>query len=197
MKKLYIIFAFVLLTSLSKATVHYIGALTTSFLPAATTAICNDTIVWALTNLTETHTTTSTSVPAGAAGWGANLNSTSTSYTLTLTVAGTYSYQCNFHASMGMKGTITVTCPNGVASVNNNYFSSAYPMPFSGKLTIEASNADMITFYNIFGEKIRTITWSPAQTKAEVNMADLTDGIYFYCILKEGVVLETRKIVKN
>ncbi len=197
MKKLYIIFAFVLLTSLSKATTHYIGALTSSFFPAATTAKCNDTIIWALTNLNESHTTTSTSVPSGATAWNASLNATSATYSIVLTVPGTYSYQCTFHVSMGMKGTITVTCPNGVPSVNNNYYSAAYPIPFSSKLTIETTNGDMIAFYNMVGEKIKTIGLQGGMTKTEVNLADLTDGVYFYCILREGVVVETKKIVKN
>ena len=51
--------------------------------------------VWA----TGSHTTTSTSVPAGASSWNQNLNSTSTRFIYVPTVVGTYSYQCNFHAS--------------------------------------------------------------------------------------------------
>ena len=88
------------------------------------------------------------------------------------------------------------TCASGVASINNNFASAVYPVPFSNKLTIE-TDADMIALYNMVGEKIKTITLAHGQTKTEINTTDLRDGIYFYCIIKEGVVIETRKIVKN
>lgn len=96
-----------------------------------------------------------------------------------------------------MQGTITVTCATGVASISNDYFSSAYPNPFSNKLTIETSDADMIALYNMVGEKIRTITLPHGQTKTGINVVDLRNGIYFYCVIKEGAVIETRKIIKN
>ena len=197
MKKLYTIFAFLLYASFSKATVHLIAASGIQFIPSAVTAVCGDTMVWGLANINESHTTTSTSVPAGAAGWGANLNATSTSYTLVLTVPGTYSYQCTPHSSMGMKGTITVTCPSGVPTVDQGSYSAAYPMPFTNRLTIETSNADMITFYNMVGEKIKTLSVQPAQMRTEISTAEFREGIYFYSIIKEGVIVETRKIVKN
>lgn len=197
MKKLYLLFAFLLFASFSKATKHAISVLSATFSPAAVSAVCNDTIIWTLANLTQTHTTTSVSVPAGAAGWGANLSSAATTYSLVLTVPGTYSYVCTFHVTMGMAGSITVTCPSGVAPISNYYISSAYPVPFSSNLTIEFTEADLITIYNAVGDKIRTITLQHGQTKTEINSAELRNGIYFYCIVKEGVVVETRKIVKN
>ena len=55
----------------------------------------------------------------------------------------------------------------------------------------------MIALYNVVGEKIRTITLQHGQTKAEINACDLREGIYFYAILKEGVVIGTRKIGKK
>jgi len=65
------------------------------------------------------------------------------------------------------------------------------------KLTIEFSDVDLISIYNVVGENIKTIVVQNGQTKAEINAADFREGIYFYAILKEGVVIETRKIVKN
>lgn len=197
MKKIYILFAFLLTASFSKATTHLVVASGMSFTPASVTAVCGDTIKWMLANISESHTTTSMSVPAGAAGWGSNLNSTNTSFAYKLTVAGTYSYVCTIHVSSGMFGVINVTCPQGVADVNSNYCSAAYPMPFSTHFTIESSDADLITFYNIFGERLKTINVQSGQSRTEVNTAELATGIYFYSILREGVVIETRKVVKN
>jgi hypothetical protein len=47
------------------------------------------------------------------------------------------------------------------------------------------------------GEKIKTIAVAKGQTKSEVNTTDLQKGMYFYSILREGVVVETKKLVKN
>jgi hypothetical protein len=47
------------------------------------------------------------------------------------------------------------------------------------------------------GEKIKIVNVQPAQVKTEISMAEFREGIYFYCILKEGVIIETRKIIKN
>ncbi len=81
--------------------------------------------------------------------------------------------------------------------VNNSFSSSVYPNPFSSKLIVEFSDADLISIYNGVGEKIKTIALLHGQTKVEINTADLREGIYFFSLIKEGIVTETSKIVKN
>ncbi|HEY6979080.1 MAG TPA: plastocyanin/azurin family copper-binding protein [Chitinophagaceae bacterium] len=66
-----------------------------------------DTIQWIWK--TGTHTTTSTSIPAGATAWNKPIDATHKKFTLVLKKPGTYRYQCNFHFSIGMVGTIKVT----------------------------------------------------------------------------------------
>ncbi len=85
---------------------HTINAGGTSFSPNLDSARVGDTIKFVWTS--GTHTTTSTSVPAGAATWNAPLTSTNTSFNYIVTVVGTYNYQCNFHYTMGMTGSIIV-----------------------------------------------------------------------------------------
>ncbi|MBI4931074.1 MAG: T9SS type A sorting domain-containing protein [Bacteroidetes bacterium] len=195
MKKVYIIITFLLVTIYVHAqSVIVITAANFQFTPSAITATCGDTIKWQW--ISGSHTTTSISVPAGASSWNQPLTSVATTYSMVVTVPGNYSYQCTPHAP-NMAGTIIVVCTNSVASVNNGFSSSVYPNPFSSKLFVEFSDADLIFIYNVVGEKIKTITLSKGQTKAELNATDLREGIYFCCILKEGVVIETRKIVKN
>jgi plastocyanin len=84
---------------------HVISAGGTAFSPVSVSAKVGDTVkfIWS----SGTHTTTSTSVPTGAATWNAPLTSTNTSFIYIITVAGTYNFQCNFHASMGMTGSFT------------------------------------------------------------------------------------------
>jgi plastocyanin len=91
----------------STTTRHIISASGTSFSPNTVTAKVGDTVdfVWG----SGTHTTTSTSVPTGAAGWNSPLSSTATTFRYIITTAGSYSYQCNIHVSMGMTGSISVT----------------------------------------------------------------------------------------
>ncbi len=96
-----------------------------------------------------------------------------------------------------MVGTIVVGCSNGISSYNTNYFSTAYPNPFTSKLTIETSEADLISIYNAVGENVKNISPLRSQTKTEIDMRDLQSGIYFYAVLKEGVIVETKKIIKN
>jgi plastocyanin len=77
-----------------------------TFSPSSFAANVNDTVhfVWG----SGTHTTTSTSVPTGAATWNAPLNSTNKTFDYIIKIGGAYNYQCNFHVSMGMKGSFTV-----------------------------------------------------------------------------------------
>ncbi len=193
MKKIYTLISFSLFAFLGNATVHTITVSSNQFTPATTNAVCGDTIMWVWSS--GSHTTTSTTIPSCATAWDNPINSTSLTYTIVVPCAGTYNYKCTPHTSQ--VGSIVVTCVAGATSISNNYFSAAYPNPFASKLTIEFSNADLISLYNIVGEKIKTITVQHGQTKAEINSSDLTNGIYFYCVIKEGVVIETRKIVKN
>lgn len=193
MKKLYTIFIFSISTFLAQAGVHQVTVNASSFSPATVNAVCGDTVGWILGS--GSHTTTSTTIPSCATAWNAPINTTSPVYAIVVPCAGTYNYVCSPH---GFTGVINVTCSNGIASINNSFSSSVFPNPFSSKITVEFSDAaEMISIYNMVGEKIKTIALSKGQTKLEINAADLKEGIYFYSILKEGIVIETRKLVKN
>jgi hypothetical protein len=47
------------------------------------------------------------------------------------------------------------------------------------------------------GEKIKSFTLENGQTKFEVDLATLPKGIFFYSIIKNGAILETKKIIKE
>ena len=196
MKKFYTLICFAFTALFANAAIHPITVEAMSFSPASVNAVSGDTIVW-IWGQSGTHTTTSTSVPSCAAAWNAPINSSSPTFSITVSCMGTYSYQCTFHASMGMVGNLIVASISGVPNIDNNYFSTSYPNPFAGKVSIEVTNADMITLYNMVGEKLKSVTLPHGQTKTEIDTADLEAGIYFYSIVKEGIVVETRKIVKN
>lgn len=196
MKKLYTLISFAFISFTASATVHVFSVADFAFTPQTIDTVqCGDTVKWQWVG--GSHTTTSISVPVGAATWDAPIASATPTYTYVPTVIGIYAFKCTPHFSMNMAGGFAVACPNTVPSIESSYLSVVFPNPFSNKVTIEFSGADMIALYNVVGEKIKSIAVQHGQTKVEINAADLREGIYFYCILKEGVVIETRKIVKN
>ena len=193
MKKLYIILSFSCVSIIGNATIHTINVADFQFSPNSVNAVCGDTIEWVLSS--GHHTTTSATIPNCAAAWSSPINVFIPTYNIVVACPGTYNYKSSVDVSM--TGTIVVTGATGTTSINNNYFSTSYPNPFSSKLTIETFGADMISLYNAVGEKIKTILLQHGQTKMEIDMTDYTDGIYFYSILKEGIVIETRKVIRN
>lgn len=194
MKKLYAILVSVFSVSMANATIIPITVNASAFSPAAVNAVCGDTVGWVWGG-SGSHTTTSTTIPGCATAWNAPISATSFTFAITIpSCPGVYNYVCTPH---GFTGTITVTCANSVSSLSTHYVSTAYPMPCTSKLTIEAPGAEVIAIYNTLGEKIKTIAVPGGQSKTTISLADLNAGIYFYSILKEGVIVETRKIVKN
>lgn len=166
-----------------------------SFLPVVANAVCGDTIKWV--NVNGTHTTASTIIPSGALPWNSP-NITAAGYIYVVTVAGTYNYTCHPLSGGHMDASIVVTCTAGIPSVAPGNISFTYPNPFSASITIEeTANADMLILYDMLGNKLKSVSLRHGQTKVEIDAAELTEGIYFYRLIKEGAILETRKIVKN
>ncbi len=109
-----------------------------TFSPSNVNCSVGDTIKW--TWVGGTHTTTSTSVPGGASSWNANINSSTPTFSYKVTVAGTYNYQCNFHFSMGMVGTINAS-PASINPVNPPAVTSVYPNPVHNQLNLQFNTA--------------------------------------------------------
>ena len=193
MKKLYTILALMLSFSQAHAALHIITVSDNQFTPATLNAECGDTVKWVWES--GDHTTWSTSIPAGADSWVEYINPIDTTYSYQVNEAGTYNYTCYFHAMM--TGSIVVTCPNGLASQSDNFSSLVYPNPFEDNLTIETPDATLISIYTITGEKTKTIILTEGQTKTQINTRDMAPGIYLCAILKKGVLIDRRKLLKQ
>lgn len=155
---------------------------------------CGDSVTWIWT--VGTHTVTSTTIPGGAAPWSFPINQTGNlAHIYIPTVAGTYNYKAA--APDNFTGLFVVTCTTSVHDRDFNFNSSVYPNPCTNKISIEAPGADMISIYNVVGEKIKSVSFKNGQTKTEFDVAGLNRGIYFYSIIKEGIIVETKKIIKN
>lgn len=206
MKKIYsLIFAsaFVLFSFNSKAATISVGVgidasfnPANQFTPAAVTAVVGDVIQFILGN--GTHNVTSTSVPGGAAAMSSGTMSTlGQMYNYTVTVAGTYLYTCTFHS--GMNGTVNVTTGGtaGIATPAVDLLTSAYPNPFKDKITFKYNAVEAIDLYNVIGEKVKHFDLPSNETRTEIDLTDLSTGVYFIRTYKQGEVIETKKIVKT
>jgi len=167
------------------------------YVPDTVYAEVGDTIKWIW--IDGYHTTEFLNIPAEAAEWSSLLDNSTTSFSYVVTVAGTYDYTCHKFARHGMDGTLIVSekTVTGIASVDHAPVSFAYPNPFSDKITIETPNAEWIAIYNISGQKIKSTAVNSGQTKVEIDFGGFTNGIYFYSIFNEGVIVETGKLVKS
>ena len=203
MKLFFTLASFAVIVSAANATIVTVTCQdgNSHFLPVTVTAVCGDTIRW--TWVSGTHVVgpiSASDIPAGAAMWNefidAGPGNQSAEYVVT--AAGTYHYVCHPATPHGEDGYIVVTCGTGVQPTNAlSNVSSAYPNPFSEKINIETSGADLILIYNYVGEKIKSFSVKSGQTKLETDLATLPKGIFFYSIIKNGTVLETRKIIKG
>lgn len=168
------------------------STLANEFFPAAVAANVGDVIQF--TNAGGTHNVTSTSVPGGAAAMSSGtLTGLGASYSYTVTVAGTYSYTCTFHA--GMNGTVNATV--GIVTQTIDLLTSVYPNPFKERITLKYNAVEAIELYNVIGEKVKSFELPSNQTQTEIELSDLNAGIYFIRTYKEGVAVETKKIIKS
>lgn len=198
MKKIYsLICVFTLLNISTNAATINVGvgtngtALANQFFPSAITANVGDVVAFILAG--GTHNVTSSSVPATAAAISSGTMTTpGQTYNYNVTVAGSYVFSCTFH--IGMNGTINAAA--GIATPTVDLLTSVYPNPFKDKVTLKYNGVESIDLYNIVGEKVKTFELPSTENKTEIDLSDLSAGVYFIRTFKEGIVLETKKIVK-
>jgi plastocyanin len=184
------------------ATVHIITAEGTTiptdiFKPGITNAFVGDTIKWVL--IDGDHTTESVDVPAGAATWFGYLSGNDSVFIYVVTVAGSYYYDCHHYiGGHGMDGYIEVAeLTTGISDNKSNIVSQVYPNPFSDKIIIESADTESVSVYNIAGKEIKSVSLFSGQPQLEVDMIDVTKGIYFYSIRKNDLVISSGKLIKN
>ena len=204
MKKLYTLVCLIALLCFSSAnaTIRIINSQSTpteGFIPnVLNNVVCGDTIRWVNTN--GVHTTASTTIPVGATAWSSgNIPLSPGFYSYIPTVIGTYNYICHpFPNTPHMGASFIVTsCPSSVTSIVPSHISFVYPNPFNDKVTIQAESFDMVMLYNVLGENVKSISVLHGATTVEVNTAELSKGIYLFAIMNKGVIIGTRKLVKN
>lgn len=198
MKKLYtLIIALVSLVSFNANAVTInvsVGSPANMFSPSNFTANIGDVVVWTWVSGTHNVTSNSASVPPGATPFVSPTQSSGT-FSYTITTAGTYGYVCTIHAGSGMVGQFTVNAV-GIAEPAVDLLTQVYPNPFRDKITVKYNGIEKIDFFNIVGEKVKTVSIDQMEGKLDVDFNEMPSGVYFFRSYKDGNIVETRKIVK-
>ena len=181
--------------------VSFGGPLGLNYSPAQLTVAVGDSITWL--GSFSSHPLISTSIPPAAASFQKTSGNT---FIYPVLVAGDYSYECDFHAGSGMKGTFNAIVTNIQDGGDPRHpavfrLVQNYPNPFNGSTLIrfELPSAQQVELkvYAITGAVVATLVdaFLPAgQYSATFNAANLATGVYFYQLSGEYVT-DTKRMI--
>jgi hypothetical protein len=152
---------------------------------------CGDTVKWVLG--AGSHTTTSTTIPAGATPWDQPINSVNSTYSYIVPAfSGVYNYKCTPH---GFTGSFTVTCAIGIDEYTSLQGIDIYPNPSRAIVKIMYSDADEIRILDMTGIVVSSISLSKYETEKEVDLSNLSSGVYFCLLQKDGSTNAVKRII--
>ena len=113
--------------------------------------------------------------------------------------AGTHYFVCSPHASLGMKGTITVLNTTGIAFNASKDGISVYPNPSNGNFQLSVGNTKFskefdVEIFNVVGAKVYSKPELAQQHVFNIEAADLPKGTYILKV-NNGEAAYYRKIV--
>ncbi len=194
MKKLYTLLSFALLFTAANATVVVVTANANfTFTPSIITVQCLDTVRWNWVG--GIHNTTSNTIPTCATSWAAPLTSTSTTFQYQVPCAGNYFYGCTFHPNM--TGQIICVCTSGMNTLNQLSSFNVGPNPFGNTVKVKYENVDAVRIFNVLGAEMKSVSLDAQISTLELDLSALRPGVYFFSVMREGIVTETKKLVKE
>ena len=102
----------------------------------------------------------------------------------------------NSLASNWIASTTTLSTPS---FVNTQQMVSVYPNPTKGNIHIKFHNSQIdemeFILFNYLGQAIKTIKVNT--NHSQIDLADLTTGIYYYHIKSKGTIISKNKIIKH
>ena len=112
---------------------------------------------------------------------------------------GTHYYVCSPHASVGMKGTITVLNTTGIAQYESKDGISVYPNPSGGNFQLRISNSRLskdfdLEIFNVVGARVYRKSELAQQHVFNIDAADLPKGTYILKV-NNGETAYYKKIV--
>ena len=167
------------------------------FMPGTATLNLGDMITWTWSD--GNHTTTSVNIPEGAPMWDQPINSSSVSYSYTPSVAGTYTYECSIHATMGMIAAFTVVDPTPVSEAEARIdFDVTVPVTGYLKVDYYISEDGMMSLrlFDLVGREVKSLVegnYQSGEFTRQFDVASLKKGIYIVSMHVNNSTL-TKKI---
>ncbi|GAA4367013.1 hypothetical protein GCM10023185_38510 [Hymenobacter saemangeumensis] len=115
---------------------------------------------------------------------------------------GTFSFRCTAHS--GMTGTLVVRMPSATADASFAAMPlNIFPNPSKGGLVTvkleqhKAGSDYKLRLSNIIGREIRTVALKPevAENGLQLDLSDLPSGMYFYSLLLNDKVINSKRLV--
>jgi len=190
-----------LLPSMSQAqTLVDVQTSGTTFSPAAITIDVGDTVRWTNTGGSHNVNGTQATYPANPESFG---NSVGTGWVFehVFTIPGSYTYQCDPHVELGMKGTVTVTGPSATAdkTVPEKLIKSVFPSPAAtGQVTVELAKdpapGTVLVVFDLNGTELARIS-SLTGRQATLDTTGWAKGLYYFQLRSGNDAMETGSIV--
>jgi plastocyanin len=193
-------------SSISFATTHIVTNSGFSFSPSSLTITLGDTVNFVLASI---HTAREVDV----ATWNANGTTSNGGFdlpngggTVVLNQVGIHYYVCVPHASLGMKGTITVNSATDVKNINETIpdifiLKQNYPNPFNPTTTIsfklQYKSLVSLKIFDALGREVSTLVneeLSAGDHFRQWTGVNMSTGVYFYR-LQAGSFIETKKLL--
>ncbi len=100
--------------------------------------------------------------------------------------------------------TVVVVFKYSLTGVENNVFdgvsiSDAYPNPATGKVNFDFNlsgiNHASVKIINLLGSVVKNIDLTVGDNKTSIDVSDLPQGVYFYSIVANGNIYQTKKLI--
>ena len=197
------LFSLFLSFNLSSQSLIEVEVSNNTFNPSSITINQGDTVRW--TNVQGNHNVNGTTAtfPSNPEEFGNEVGSGWT-YEFIFNTVGSYDYQCDPHASLGMTGDITVMLPTGIANVLSTpeLVKSIYPNPADTYTYIELNQAlntpreDLqIVVYNLVGKNIHSQKVIDSDI-FKLDTSNWSKGTYVFQIISNKNILDSGKIIK-
>ena len=174
-----------------------------AYSPNSMSVNVGDTVTWV--GDFAAHPLSAVSVPTDAAWFHV---ATGTSFSYVVLKAGTYNYQCDFHALDGMTGLFTAILTGATASDGSTTVPTVfsldqnYPNPFNPTTTVSyglpRKSFVSITLFNAIGQKVADVfrgEQAAGSHTAKIDASGLPSGVYLYQLRAGDLVLTRRAVL--